>query len=602
MSNVHISAETLPHWDMAPVFPGLDSPEFAAAFAHAVEAISALERLFDSERIGDGAADAAGDDVAARFERVANGYNALIEELRTVGTYVHCFVAVDSRNAEAQARLSEIQQHGVTVSKLGTRLTAWLGSLDVEGLIAGSSVAEAHAFPLRRAKRSAEHLMPLPEEALAAELELTGGTAWEKLYEDFTSQLSVPLERDGKTQELPMSGIRNLAFDADRDVRRAAYDAEIETWKQSAVPIAACLNCIKGETLTLAKRRKWESPLDAALFANNIDRQTLDAMLTAARESFPDFRRYLKAKARRLGLERLAFYDIFAPVGGAGSAWSYRQGTEFIVEKFGLYSERLSEFAARAFRENWIDAEPRAGKTGGAFCTGIRPGESRILSNFNFSFGGVSTLAHELGHGYHNLNLAQRTPMQRMTPMGLAETASIFCETIVTQAALQTVGPDAQLEILEESLQGACQVVVDILSRFQFESAVLEKRAQRELSVEEFCEAMLQAQRDTYGDGLDENALHAYMWAAKPHYYGANFYNYPYMFGLLFGLGLYARYRQDPERFKAGYDDLLSSTGLDSAANLAQRFGIDITTPDFWRSSLDVIRGQVGEFESLTTP
>jgi pepF/M3 family oligoendopeptidase len=586
---------------MTPIFPGLESPEFAAEFKRIVDAIAEMERLFDMERIGDGRAaeEVVDATVVARFERVVQRYNALIEEMRTIGTYIHCFVAVDSRNATAQARLSEIQQQGVTLSKLGTRLTAWIGTLDVEGLIGQSTVAEAHAFPMRKAKRTAEHLMPLPEEALAAELELTGGTAWEKLYEDFTSQLLVPLTRDGKTEMLPMSGIRNLAFDPDRDVRRAAYEAELETWQRSAMPIAACLNSLKGEMLTLSKRRRWESVLDLALFSNNIDRQTLDAMLTAAREAFPDFRRYLKAKARRLGLDRLAFYDLFAPIPGSGAAWGYEQGTRFIVEKFGLYSSRLSEFAARAFRENWIDAEPRPGKVGGAFCTGVRPGESRILANFNFAFGGVSTLAHELGHGYHNLNLAHRTPLQRSTPSGLAETASIFCETIVAQAALQTVGPEAQIEILEESLQGACQVVVDILSRFQFEQGVFDHRLQRELSVDELCELMLQAQRDTYGDGLDENALHGFMWAAKPHYYGGTFYNYPYMFGLLFGLGLYARYRNDPEEFKAGYDDLLSSTGLDSAANLAQRFGIDITTPDFWRASFDVIRADIGRFQSL---
>jgi oligoendopeptidase F len=213
----------------------------------------------------------------------------------------------------------------------------------------------------------------------------------------------------------------------------------------------------------------------------------------------------------------------------------------------------------------------------------------------------MSTLAHELGHGYHNLNLADRTMLQRDTPMTLAETASIFCETIVREAALARADAAERLEILEASLQGSCQVVVDITSRFLFERRVFEGRQQRELSVGELNEFMLQAQRETYGDGLDEALLHPYMWAMKPHYYsaGRSFYNFPYMFGLLFGLGLYARYRQDPEQFRASYDDLLSSTGLADAATLAARFGIEIRTPAFWAASLDIVRGDIDRFESL---
>ncbi|MBI3912613.1 MAG: oligoendopeptidase F, partial [Chloroflexi bacterium] len=205
----------------------------------------------------------------------------------------------------------------------------------------------------------------------------------------------------------------------------------------------------------------------------------------------------------------------------------------------------------------------------------------------------------ELGHAYHNLNLAPRTMLQRSTPMTLAETASIFCQRLVEHAALEKAEPKEQLMILETGLQDACQVVVDITSRFIFEQTVFEKRAQRELSSDEFCEIMLDAQKQTYGDGLDPNALHAYMWAMKPHYYGSTFYNYPYMFGLLFGLGLYARSQDDPKKFKAGYDELLSSTGMGDAAELAARFGIDTRSKDFWRASLDVVRGDIARFEKL---
>ena len=398
-----------------------------------------------------------------------------------------------------------------------------------------------------------------------------------------------------------MSVIRNLAYDADRDIRHRAYEAELAGWQRAALPLASALNSIKNEVNVLARRRNWESPLETSLFASSIDRQTLDAMLAAARASFPDFRRYLHAKARALGLSRLTWYDLFAPVGTNNRVWQFDDAKSFIIDQFGTYSSRLSDFAARAFRERWIDAEPRPGKRDGAYCTSLRGDESRVFANFKPVFSGVSTLAHELGHGYHNLNLARRTALQRSNPITLAETASIFCETIILEAALQKADRLEQIAILEESLQGSCQVVVDITSRFLFEQGLFAKRQQRELSIDELNNLMLDAQRDTYGDGLDEKVLHPYMWAVKSHYYsaGRSYYNYPYMFGLLFSLGLYARYQQDPKTFKQGYDDLLSSTGMADAATLAARFGIDLRTEAFWTASLDIVRRDIDRFDAL---
>ena len=366
-------------------------------------------------------------------------------------------------------------------------------------------------------------------------------------------------------------------------------------------PPCRCSQWNQGEANVLERKRHWTSPLDASLFNNNINRTILDAMLGAARDSFPDFRRYLKAKAKLLGIERCAWYDIFAPVGGHERTWEYPDATAFIVEQFGTYSDKLSRFADRAFRENWIDAEPRPGKRDGAFCMKLRADESRIMANFVNSYDGMSTLAHELGHGYHNLCLSGRPVLLRSAPMTLAETASIFCQTLIKEAVLAEAGREEQVSILEASLQDQTQVTVDISSRFLFESRVFERRLQRDLSVEELNELMLETQRETYGDGLDDDVLHPYMWAVKGHYYSvaAGFYNYPYMFGLLFGLGLYAQYQVDPDKFRVGYDDLLSSTGMADAATLAARFGFDIESRQFWDQSLDIVRKDVDRFEAL---
>jgi oligoendopeptidase F len=599
-----IGVETLPHWDMSVVYPGLDSPEFEEGFRSAVAAIDSLQQFFDENGIGPSTPilpSALSDADVAKFEQVTALLNQTMDEVNELGAYISSFVSTNSRDTLAQAKMSQLQMQGVRLSKLGSRITAWLSSLPVETLVARSAVAADHEYALRKAHIEAEHLLTPPEEELLAELGPTGGSAWSKLYNNFSSQLDVTVALPKGEKTMPMSAVRNLAYHRERAVRQAGYEAEMVAWEAASVPLAASLNGIKGEVNALVQRRGWSSPLAVSLFQNNIDQASLDAMLTAARESFPDFRRYLRAKARVLKLEKLAWYDIFAPIGQSNHTWAYSEGMEFIVAQFGAYSDKMRGLAERAFTENWIDAEPRPGKRDGAFCMRLRGEESRILANFKSDFSAVRTLAHELGHAYHNLNLAPRTVTQKATPMTLAETASIFCETIVKNAALQQVNDDERLLILEASIQGACQVVVDITSRFLFEESVFAKRQARELSVAEFCDLMRDAQLQTYGDGLDADQLHPFMWAAKGHYYstGRSYYNFPYMFGLLFALGLYAHYQDDPHTFRADYDELLSSTGMFPAAELAARFNINIQTPDFWRSSLDVIRADIAAFEEV---
>lgn len=595
-----MQATALPHWDMTAIFPGLDSPEFEAGFQAGVAALDALTAAFDAHGIMLRETPLPiTPETVALFETVLQQYNALGDQLHTLDAYLTAFTTTDSRDALAQAHTSRLEQQQLRFAMLSTRLTAWLGGLDIAALIAASPVAQAHAYPLQKVAVQARHLMSPAEEALAAQLRLTGSNAWYKLYENFSSQIMIELERQGEAQTLPMTAVRNLAYDAERATRKAAYEAELAAWKRNAVPITAALNSLKGEMLTLAEKRGWESPLEMACFNNNIDRDTLDAMLDTARDAFPDLRRYLHAKARALNVPILAWYDLFAPLHADARPWDFAEAQTFILEQFGAYSDKLAGLARRAFDERWIDAEPRAGKRGGAFCMRVRDDESRVLSNFQPAYAGMSTLAHELGHAYHNLLRAPYTFMQRRTPMTLAETASTFCETVVREAALARANRREQLAILEASLQHSIQVIVDITSRFLFEQALFTRRQERELSTEELCALMVEAQQATYGDGLDPAALHPYMWAVKPHYYSATFYNFPYMFGHLFSLGLYARYREAPKTFRDAYDALLAATGMADAASLAARFGIDIRTPAFWRGSLELIRADIDRFEAL---
>jgi pepF/M3 family oligoendopeptidase len=588
----------LPRWDMATIFPSLDGPEFQDAFSKVKEEIHLLLTEFDAldvRRREQRTVDAA---FVTEFERITARLNEFYRDVRVVGSYLNCFVTTDATDELAQSLQSELRVAFVTLDKLWTRYIAWVGSTDLDALLAASETARGHEWMLRQAEQTARHQMTEAEEALASDLQPTGLSGWVRLHSDVSALLEVTVSLPGGEQRLPMSSVRALANDPDREVRRAAYEAELKAWEGVSVPMAAALNGVKGYQGTLRQRRGYTDDVEPTLRQNSIDRETLEAMQAACVEAFPDFRRYLRAKARALGVERLAWYDVSAPVGGLNTVYSWPDAERFIEAQFGAYSPRMAEFAARSFRERWIDAEPRPGKEGGAYCTRVRPGESRVLMNFDGSFNSVSTLAHELGHAYHNLNLADRATLQSRTPSTLAETASIFCETLVFEAALKSVEGAERLGLLEVSLQRDLMVVVDIHSRFLLEQGVFERRRQRELTSREFSELMLESQRATYGDGLDPELLHPYMWAVKGHYYGPTFYNYPYTFGLLFGLGLYACYQREPDQFRTGYDELLSSTGLADAATLAAKFGIDTRSTEFWRTSLDVIRGTISEFEA----
>lgn len=582
-------------WDLRGFFPSLDAPEFAAAHEALAAGVDRLAALYDERGVR--ASDAP--DLGA-VDEVLTATNGLYDQLRLVNAYVHSFVSTDARDDRAQSLASELRRLTAPLSPLRTRLDAWLASFDTDELLRASTVAADHAHAVRRAATAASHQLSEAEELLAAELNLSGGSAWNQLHGDVTSRLTATV----RGEELPITAVRNLAFDPDPAVRRAAYEAELAAWDTVAVPLAACLNGVKGQASTLNRKRGWADDLEPALFANAVERPVLEAMQAAVTASLPDFHRYLRAKARLLGHgddAGLPWWDLFAPVGDpAASTVPWEEATEIVADAFGAYSPALRALARRAFDGRWIDVEPRDGKRGGAFCMPVAGDESRVLLNYGGTIDGVSTLAHELGHAYHNTQLAARTALQRQTPMALAETASIFCETILIQSLLAGTDDDRRrLVILETDLQGACQVVVDIHSRFLFERAVFEQRASRALSVAELRAHMTRAQRDAYGPGLDPEHLHHDMWAVKPHYYATAFYNWPYTYGLLFGIGLYARYLEDPDRFRAGYDDLLSATGLGTAAELAGRFGIDVADEAFWTASLDVLRRRIEDFDTL---
>ena len=507
----------LPRWDLSNVYPALDSDELKRDIAAVPAQLNELTEFMDEFGMRKGEPIN-----AATTHAALDGYlqraNGLMRRYYTIGAYIRSFVTTDSFNETARRMLSQIEPTGVQLQQINTRFDAWLGTLGgaLDAAIAQGGETNSHAFYLRESAEQSKYLMSEAEENLASDLSLSGANAWGKLQGTVTSQLTVSFARgDGKAETLPMPALINvMQHDPDAGVRKRAYEAEYAAWETVKESLAAAMNGIKGTANTLNTRRGRTAPIDAALDQARIDRATLDAMLGAMRDSFPVFRKYLRKKAQRLGhAGGLPWWDLMAPVGHNERSYTWAEARAFVLRNFASFSPRLTAMTERAFERKWIDAEQRAGKRGGAFCMKV-PGadESRILCNFDGSLDQVSTIAHELGHAFHNECHVGRPLLRTTTPMTLAETASIFCETIIIDAALDDAQTaDEELSILETDLIGKTQVIVDITSRYLFETEVFQRRAQAELSADELCALMLDCQKQTYGDGLDERYLHKFM-------------------------------------------------------------------------------------------
>ena len=585
-------------WSLEKLFPAIDSDEFKNTrkeFTAKLESLSGWEP----------AEDESDQEIAEEFiENMQEFYR-----LRTLlMAYLQLKVSVDARNQQALKLIDELEKEAVKITAPRVKFMLWLKEIisdeePISDFVAGSDLLEEHQFVLEELLEESQYLLSEDEEVLIAEMKRTGSSAWTKLQQKLTSTLMVDIELDGEEQELPLSVVRNLYYKADLEVRKTAYEAELAAYDKIDESVAAALNGIKGEVLTVTEKRGFDEPLDETLVDSRMDKKTLDAMLEAMKNNLPAFHDFYNAKAKVLGHDSgLPFYDIFAPLGEVEMEFSYEEAKDFIVDNIREFSDEMADLYEEAFNNNWIDAEPRDGKRGGAFCYNINPiEESRILSNFTGSFSDMTTLAHELGHAYHGYCLSGESILNTDYPMPLAETASIFSETIVTNAALKEADEDEQFVILENSISGAGQVIVDIYSRFLFESRLFEARKNASLSVDDLKELMVEAQKDAYGDSLDHDYLHPSMWINKSHYYSAgnNYYNFPYAFGLLFGLGVYALYLKGEDDFLDKYNELLRATGQKKALDVAEMVGIDLHDPEFWEGSLEVIKEDIDKFLEL---
>ncbi len=606
------TAEKLPHWDLDTIYPGLDSQPFHQAVSELATRLDDLDQFLAAHQITGSPphapatlnAEAAGATVEAYLQRM----DAAMRLNATLRMYVWCILDTDSSNEAASRQLSALDPYFLRLKQQSSRFQAWLGrQSQLPEIIAGSETARAHSLWLLETAEQSRFLMSDAEESLAQELSLSGMNAWSKLHGTIWSQLEVPVERDGKIERLPMPVVQNLALnDPAAEVRQHAAQAEVAAWAGMREPLTAALNGVIGAKITLNKRRGRTDALQGALDQARIDRVVLDTLWDSIQDCLPIFHRFLKSKAVALGKDRLAWWDVLSPVGQAERRFTYREARAFITAAFDQFSPHLGDFARRAFERNWIDAEPRAGKQGGAYSAQVvGTGVSRILCNFDGSRDQVFAIAHELGHAFHTDCQTGKTFQQCLTPMTLAESASLFCECLATDRGLaEARSPQEEAAILNTFLGSTLLNVIWPLILYGFEKEVYERREKAELSADVLCEMVQRQQSSAYGDGVDPAHLHPYFWAGLPHLFlpGISFYNFPYPFGMLFSLGLYARYRQRGAAFVPEYEALLASTGEATPLELAGRFGMELRERSFWQAGLALIEGRILRFERLCLP
>ncbi|TCZ75871.1 M3 family oligoendopeptidase [Paenibacillus albiflavus] len=587
-------------WDLESIFPGgSSSPEFLA-FVDGAEADVAVFR-----QSLDGASAPTSSEDTEVLQKLTDLVQSIQVKLHESYAFVGCLSAQNQNDKKA------IQLEG----KVRTIAADYLSGMtffdqllkntsdDVWNAIVEKEPFKSVAYPLSERRELAKEMLSPEMESLINELAIDGYHGWSDLYDTTVSQFRIPYEEDGKVEELSAGQAFNKLNVADYEARQAMMKKWEDKWSDNADFCAEALNHLAGFRLKVYKQRGWDTVHKEPLDINRLKKETLDIMWEVIDRNKDVFVKFLNRKAQLLGLEKLSWVDVGAPLGDASQKISYDDGAKLIVEQFRNFSPKMADFAVKAFESAWIEAEDRGGKRPGGFCTGFPvEQETRIFMTYSGTTDNVGTLAHELGHSYHQYVMEGMPPLAHNYAMNVAETASTFAEMIVNDALVKNAATDEEkIVLLEGKIGNSISFFMNIHARFIFETNFYAERSKGIVSVERLNELMVDAQKAAYKDALSE--YHPHFWAAKLHFYstGVPFYNFPYTFGYLFSAGIYARAVEEGIAFEDKYAALLRDTGSMTTEQLAEKhLGVDLTKPDFWQAAVDMAIADVEYFLELT--
>lgn len=584
------------NWDLESIFPGGSSSQAYIAYLDSLDA--ALKSLLAETS---GAAPADAEQWVVLLDRAQD----LAKKVRHAGAFVGCLTAQNVKDDQAKLLAGRMRVIGAAFASSLTYLDKHVTDMSEEewvSLASHPSLAPIK-FNLDERRRRAKEKMPTAQETLVNDLSIDGYHGWSTLYDTVVGRMSIAIEENGKTVRLSPGQAENKMKSPDREFREHVFARWEEAWTNEADFCALALNNLAGFRLNLYKHRGWTDVTSEPLDYNRMQPATLAAMWSAIKANEGRLVKFLKRKQELLGTDKLDWHDVTAPIGSAGSHMSFDEAAEFIVEQFRRFNPAMADFTAKCFHERWIEAEDRPGKRPGAFCTTFpEKQESRVFMTFSGTMGNVTTLAHELGHAYHQSVMNELPPFAQQYAMNVAETASTFAEVAVGDAALALAkSKDEKITLIEDKLQRAATLLMNIQARYLFETRFYEERKLGVVSKQRLNELMVAAQREAFAGTLEK--YHPHFWAAKLHFYMTTvpFYNFPYTFGYLFATGVYAQAMKEGPTFAKKYDDLLRDTGRMRTEDLALRhLGVDITRQDFWQSAIDSALAELDEFLALT--
>jgi len=590
-----------PTWDLDSIFPGgSKSTEYKIFREKTVLSLEELGGTLTNLQTE------LNDSSAESWKKFLLGMQTIMQDLELLISFASCLSSQNVNDMDAIAIESEGDLFVSQFEKIRTGFEALaMRQPDDEWkkLLADDDLIEV-SFYLNEMRDQAKMKMSVEKESLALDLAVNGYHAWNRLYDKMGGDLKVSFTENGESKILSLGQVASKDASSDRKIREQAFDKMTEAWKTQADLAAMTLNAQAGFRLSLYKQRGWDSYLYEPLAISRLNKESLDAMWAAISKSIQKLSPYIEAKKSLLGIDKFRWYDQSAPCGDSDKSWVYDNAANFIVDNVRGFSDDLADFCRNAIDKNWIEAEDRPSKRGGGFCTGTGAlRESRIFMTYSDTYDDLLTLAHELGHAYHSHVLKDTPYFATIYPMTLAETASIFSEMLVTDAALSACDKKQEkIMLIDQKIQQAFVFFCNIYCRYLFECKFYEERQKGVINQDGLCELMSQAQREAFGPLLDESGMHPYFWASKLHFFFTDypFYNYPYTFGYLFAGGVYDRARSEGSSFSANYKSLLADTGKMTSEQVAQKhMGVDLTKPDFWESAVARSLSDVDEFVSL---